>query len=98
MTVGESPGHFGLRLLVQGHHVTPEQSTPASGGSGGLSRLFYFTCCLEFPQFGGALGKLILIPFPWLASLPDLNLQDLSAYDLSGAWWLISGLVQTHLV
>ena len=35
------------------------------------------------------IGRLILIPFPILESLPELNLADLSAEQFVGEWWLM---------
>lgn len=44
---------------------------------------------LEVSPIGTIMGESILIPFPTLASLPSLELQDLVVPELVGAWWLL---------
>lgn len=44
---------------------------------------------LELTFVGELIGNLILIPFPFLASLPNLQLQALAVPEFVGAWWLL---------
>lgn len=49
--------------------------------------LFYVA--IETTVIGETLGNLILIPFPFLADLPKLDLQELQDPQFIGAWWLM---------
>lgn len=44
---------------------------------------------LELTFVGEMIGNVILIPFPFLASLPNLQLQALAVPEFVGAWWLL---------
>lgn len=44
---------------------------------------------LELTFVGEMIGNSILIPFPFLASLPNLQLQALAVPEFVGAWWLL---------
>jgi len=51
---------------------------------------FAFYAVIELTPIVDIIGRLILIPFPTLAELPDLNLADLGkTNEFVGAWWLI---------
>ena len=48
-----------------------------------------FYAVFEMTPLQGMIGELILVPFPFVASLPELNVQDLISPDYIGAWWLM---------
>lgn len=50
---------------------------------------FLFYATVEFSGIGTAIGELILIAFPRLADLPNLDLSGLDTPHLKGAWWLV---------
>jgi len=50
---------------------------------------FAFYAAIELTPVVDVIGRLILIPLPMLASLPDLDLSDLMTEELVGAWWLM---------
>lgn len=50
---------------------------------------YAFYALIELTPLVDAIGSLILIPFPFVASLPKLSLSDLPASEFVGAWWLI---------
>jgi membrane protease YdiL (CAAX protease family) len=50
---------------------------------------FLFFFAFEWTSLGELQGNLILIPFPFLADLPPLDLQTLRVPELIGAWWLM---------
>lgn len=50
---------------------------------------FIFYALIEMSPLEDMIGRLILIPFPFLDTLPDLNLEDLSTPEFVGAWWLM---------
>lgn len=50
---------------------------------------FAFYAAIEQTPTVDILGRLILIPFPILESLPELNLAELSNEQFIGAWWLM---------
>jgi membrane protease YdiL (CAAX protease family) len=51
---------------------------------------FGFYALIELTPVVDIIGRLILIPFPILESLPDLNLADLGdTEEFVGAWWLM---------
>ena len=50
---------------------------------------FLFYALMEMTPVEEKIGRLILIPFPFLETLPDLNLEDLSSPEYVGAWWLM---------
>lgn len=55
---------------------------------------FFVYALFELTPIATFIGELILLPFPWLASLPYIELQSLVVPELVGAWWLIPlGLV-----
>lgn len=51
---------------------------------------FGFYALIELTPVVDIIGKLILFPFPWLATLPDLDLHDLATEEFVGAWWLMA--------
>ncbi len=51
---------------------------------------FAFYAAFEMTPLVDIIGRLILIPLPMLASLPDLNLADLASEDFVGDWWLMA--------
>lgn len=50
---------------------------------------FAFYALIEMTVIQEVIGRLILIPFPFLESLPTLDLQGLMVTELVGAWWLM---------
>lgn len=44
---------------------------------------------MEQTPIGEIIGNLILIPFPFVANLPQLELTALQTPELIGAWWLM---------
>ncbi len=50
---------------------------------------FAFYLVIEQTPIIDIIGRLILIPFPILESLPELNLADLPAEQFVGDWWLM---------
>lgn len=50
---------------------------------------FFFYVAMEMTPIAEILGNLILIPFPFVADLPLLELQALQVPELIGAWWLM---------
>ncbi|MEP2783563.1 MAG: CPBP family intramembrane glutamic endopeptidase [Pseudoruegeria sp.] len=50
---------------------------------------FLVYALFEGTPIASILGESILIPFPWVSSLPYLELQSLLVPELVGAWWLI---------
>jgi membrane protease YdiL (CAAX protease family) len=50
---------------------------------------FGFYALIEMTPIVDNIGRLILIPLPGLATLPDLDLRDLATPDFVGAWWLM---------
>jgi hypothetical protein len=50
---------------------------------------FLVYALFEGPPIALIIGESILIPFPWISSLPFLKLQSLLVPELVGAWWLI---------
>ena len=50
---------------------------------------FGFYALIELTPVVDIIGRLILLPFPWLASLPELDLHDLATEEFVGAWWLM---------
>lgn len=48
-----------------------------------------FGAVLSFTPVGGFLGELILIPFPSLAELPEMDLTALAVEENVGAWWIL---------
>jgi membrane protease YdiL (CAAX protease family) len=51
---------------------------------------FGFYAAIELTPVVDIIGRLILIPLPWLAALPDLDLHDLDNGQFVGAWWLMA--------
>jgi len=51
---------------------------------------FAFYWAIEQTPIVDIIGRLILIPFPILESLPKLNLADLPADQFAGEWWLLA--------
>jgi membrane protease YdiL (CAAX protease family) len=43
----------------------------------------------ELPPLEDIIGSTILIPFPFLANLPELSIEDLATPEYVGAWWLM---------
>lgn len=54
-----------------------------------LIPMFGLYMALEVSPVGAFIGELILIPFPWIADLPPLDLSELAVPELEGAWWLV---------
>ena len=50
---------------------------------------FLIYLALEASPVGVFVGELILIPFPWIADLPFLDLSRLAVPELEGAWWIV---------
>lgn len=50
---------------------------------------FLVYALFEGTPIASIIGESILIPFPWVSSLPYLELQSLFVPELIGAWWLI---------
>ncbi len=50
---------------------------------------FAFYAIFEMTPLEDVIGRLILIPFPMLARLPELDLGVLALEELAGAWWLV---------
>ncbi len=50
---------------------------------------FAFYALIEMTPVVDIIGSVILIPFPSLASLPELNLEALMVPEFVGAWWLM---------
>lgn len=55
-----------------------------------LIPMFLIYMALEASPIGVFIGELILIPFPWIADLPFLDLSRLAVPELKGAWWLVA--------
>lgn len=52
---------------------------------------FAFYAVIELTPVVDVIGRLILIPFPFLELLPDLDLADLgNTEEFTGAWWLMA--------
>jgi membrane protease YdiL (CAAX protease family) len=50
---------------------------------------FGFYAAIELTPVVDIIGRLILLPFPWLAELPEMDLHDLGNGEFVGAWWLM---------
>ena len=50
---------------------------------------FGFYAAIGLTPVVDIIGRLILLPFPWLATLPELDLRDLDNGQFLGAWWLM---------
>lgn len=50
---------------------------------------FAFYALVELTPIVDVIGRLILIPLPGLAGLPELDLSELAMPELVGAWWLM---------
>lgn len=50
---------------------------------------FMFYLLVEASGTGAMIGGLVLVPFPILEELPQLDLQGLASPELKGAWWLV---------
>lgn len=50
---------------------------------------FLFYAAIELSPVGPFLGKLILYPFPFVASLPEMDLQVLVDPQFVGQWWIL---------
>lgn len=50
---------------------------------------FLFYAAIELSPLGPFLGKLILIPLPFLASLPEMNLEMIAVPEFVGSWWIL---------
>ena len=50
---------------------------------------FLFLAVIELSPVGPFLGKLILIPLPFVANLPEMNLEMIAAPELVGSWWIM---------
>ncbi len=70
--------------------------------SSNISELLRFKTISDSAEQGIAIvdiiGRLILIPFPILESLPKLNLADLPAEQFTGAWWLIPVAIVRRII
>ncbi len=70
---------------------------PANPKTGKASFIFFWYLIPAFGVYAAIeltlvvdiIGRLILLPFLWLATLPDLDLHDLATEEFVGAWWLI---------
>ncbi|MDJ1016363.1 MAG: CPBP family intramembrane metalloprotease [Paracoccaceae bacterium] len=51
---------------------------------------FLFYAAIELSPLGPLLGRLILIPFPFVAELPEMNLEMLADPQFVGAWWILA--------
>ena len=50
---------------------------------------FLFYAAIELSPLGPFLGKLILIPLPFAANLPEMNLETIATPEYVGAWWIM---------
>ena len=58
---------------------------------------FAFYALIEMTPVSDTIGRVILIPLPFLSDLPDLDLSDLAAPEFVGAWWLMGVAVVSCL-
>lgn len=58
---------------------------------------FLFYVAIEFTGIGTAIGELILVPFPQLVELPNLDLSDLTSPHLKGAGWLVGVAIMSSV-
>ncbi len=50
---------------------------------------FLFYAAIELTPVGPFLGQLILIPLPFIANLPEMNLEMIAVPEFVGAWWIM---------
>lgn len=58
---------------------------------------FAFYALIEMTPVSDTIGRVILIPLPFLSDLPDLDLSDLAAPEFVDAWWLMGVAVVSCL-
>ncbi|MDJ0629621.1 MAG: CPBP family intramembrane metalloprotease [Rhodobacter sp.] len=51
---------------------------------------FLFYAAIELSPLGPFLGGLILIPLPFLANLPEMNIEMIFVPEFVGAWWIMA--------
>ena len=51
---------------------------------------FLFYAAIELSPLGPILGKLILLPFPFVANLPEMDLAMIADPQFIGAWWIMA--------
>jgi membrane protease YdiL (CAAX protease family) len=58
---------------------------------------FFFYALFEMTPLETHIGRLVLIPMPFLEMLPDLDIRDLAKPDYVGAWWLMGVAVVSSI-
>ena len=67
----------------------PKTGTASTKHFWWLIPAFVFYAVIELTPIVDIIGRLILIPFPILESLPKLDLADLPSEQFAGDWWLM---------